>query len=116
MEKNTKLLLIGVGFTALATFAAFKILEFDRETINFTDQRVRLIVNSEVPIGSSRTRVNQFLDGKGWIHSDMGSKTQVMIRDASHRGLIRTDIRIRFLFDSEEKLVSYEIHDILTGP
>jgi len=39
-----------------------------------------------------------------------------MIHDAEHNGFIRTDIRIQFHFASDDKLISYEIKDLLTGP
>jgi hypothetical protein len=39
-----------------------------------------------------------------------------MIHDAGHQGFIRKDIQIKFSFNPEDKLISYEIQDIFTGP
>lgn len=84
--------------------------------VNLTDRQAREILNRELPIGTDKSRVKQFLDVKAWAYSDKGSSVQSMIRDASHNFLIRTDIQIQFFFDSNGKLVSYELQDFHTGP
>jgi hypothetical protein len=38
-----------------------------------------------------------------------------MIRDAQHQGFIRTDIQIKFSFDSKDNLIAYKINDFYTG-
>ncbi len=53
------------------------------EYIYLTDQQARKILNSELPIGTDKSRVKQFLDVKAWAYSDKGSSVQSMIRDAS---------------------------------
>jgi hypothetical protein len=118
MTKGSKLLLIAAGLAALALMIvlAFQVHRLNSAQINLTDQQAREILNRELPIGTDKSRVKQFLDAKSWANSDRGSAIQAMVRDASHTILIRTDIQIQFLFDSKGKLDSYELKDIRTGP
>ena len=67
-------------------------------------------------MGAGKSQVELFLDGKHWTYSDRGSEIPALIRDASHSSWMRADIRIQFFFDSKDKLTSYEIKDLLTGP
>ena len=86
------------------------------EHIKLTDQEAREILNRELPVGTDKSRVKQFLDVEGWTYTDSGSTIQSLVYDAAHNFMIRTDIHFQFFFDSKEKLVSYEITDINTGP
>jgi hypothetical protein len=95
---------------AIAAILFIQISKNFKRIVNLTADQARVMLNNELPI------VAQFLDAKKWPYSDNGSIIQTMIHDAEHNGLIRTDIQIKFSFDSEEKLVSYEIKDFLTGP
>jgi hypothetical protein len=119
MTKRSKFLLIAAGLAALAvaTVIAFEIHRLSSvQIINLTDEQVREMLSRELPIGTDKSLVKRFLDAKPWPYSEIGQSIQSMIRDASHNILIRTDIQIRFFFDSKGKLVSYEIMDINTGP
>jgi hypothetical protein len=80
-----------------------------------TDQQTREILNRELPPGSSRSRVIEFLKSQRWTYSDEGATVRAMFRDASQSISVRTDIQMRFYFDSDGKLTSYEIQDLLTG-
>jgi hypothetical protein len=86
------------------------------EQTKLTDQQAREILNRELPVGTDKWRVKRFLDTNAWDYSDGGSTIQAIVRDASHNSLIRTDIRVRFFFDSQGKLVSYDLQDLHTGP
>jgi hypothetical protein len=101
---------------AIAAILFDQISKNFKRIMNLTDDQARVMLNNELPKGTGKSRVAQFLDAKKWPYSDNGSIIQTMIHDAEHNGLIRTDIQIKFSFDSEEKLVSYEIKDFLTGP
>lgn len=122
MTTRNKILLFRVlGVIAIVlVIAAIQFTQFarnfNRRIVNLTDDQVKLILNSELPAGTTRFRVKQALDAKKWPYTDNGSIVQTMIHDAGHNGLIRTDIQIKFSFDDEDKLVAYEIKDILTGP
>jgi hypothetical protein len=119
MTKRSKFLLIATGLAALAvaTVIAFEIHRLNSvQIINLTDQQAREILNRELPVGTDKMRVKQFLNVKGWAYTDSGSTIQSMVYDAAHNFMIRTDIHFQFFFDSKGKLVSYEIVDINTGP
>jgi hypothetical protein len=79
-----------------------------------------------MPVGSSRLEVTAYLDQRGIQHSHIGEIKQfpesnrtetAMIRNTAKSGLIRTDIQLVFKFDdTDTKLVSYSVREILTGP
>lgn len=118
MTKGSKYLLIaaGIAVLGLAIVIAFEVHRLNSVQINLTHQQAREMLNRELPIGAEKWRVKQFLDSKAWPYSDSGSSMQSMNCDASHNFLIRTDIQIKFLFDSKGKLVSYDLQDLHTGP
>jgi hypothetical protein len=118
MKKRAKFLLIATGFAALAVviFIEFEVHRLNSRQINLTDEEAREILNRELPIGTDKLRVKQFLDAKGWAYTDSGSSIQAMVRDAAHTFWIRTDIHLQFFFDAKGRLVSYELGDINTGP
>ena len=122
MTTRSKFLLVSVTsvIAVVVAIVEFRVVQFsgnfNRRIVNLTDEQARLMLNNELPRGTTRLRVKQFLDRKNWPYSDIGSTVQTMIHDAEHHGFIRTDIQIKFLFDSEDKLISYEIKDLSTGP
>jgi hypothetical protein len=119
MTRRSKILLFGVAFLIVAVIVAILILQLSRnfrEVVNLTDEQAKLILNKELPTGTSKIRVRQFLDRKNWPYSDFGPTVQTMIHDARHNGLIRTDIQIQFHFNSDDGLISYDIKDFFTGP
>jgi hypothetical protein len=122
MTKRSKILMISATsvIVVAVTILTIRVMQFtenfDRKIVNLTDDQARLMLDKGLPRGTSKFRVTQFLEARKWPYSDYGSMVQTMIRDAGHNGLIRTDIQIKFSFDSEDKLISYEIQDIFTGP
>jgi hypothetical protein len=122
MTRRSKILLFGAAVVitvAVAIIAIWVIQfsrEFDRKVVNLTDEQAKLILNKELPIGTGKFRVKQFLDEKKWAYADYGSTVQALVYDASHNGLIRTDIQILLSFDSQDKLLSFKVQDINTGP
>ena len=122
MTRRNKILMLSVAcLVAVAvTVVAIRVIQFsrdfDRKVVNLTDEQAHLMLNKELPEGTSKFRVKQFLDAKKWAYGDYGSTIQALIYDASHSGLIRTDIQIWFSFDSQDKLLSFELKDLYTGP
>jgi hypothetical protein len=118
MTKGSKYFLIAVGFAVLALgiVVAFEVHRLSSVQINLTDKQAREMLNRELPIGTDKMPVKQFLDAKGWTYTDSGSTIQSMVYDAAHNFMIRTDIHVQFFLDSKGKLASYEIKDINTGP
>ncbi|SRR5260370_1297976 len=122
MTKRSKILIVSATsvIAVAVTILTIRVIQFtrnfDRKIVNLTDDQARLMLDNELPRGASKFRVTQFLDAKKWPHSDNGSMVQTMIRDAGHQDFIRKDIQIKFSFNPEDKLISYEIQDIFTGP
>jgi len=81
-----------------------------------TQQQTREVLDRELPTGADKSVVKRLLDAKHWVYSDGGATIQAIVRDESRNILIRTNIRIRLFFDTDSKLVSYELQDLYTGP
>ena len=83
-------------------------------------------IREHLPIGSSRSDVDSFLDKRGIGHSYVGRldvspenshMETAIIRDSSQSYLVTGDIQIEFKFDAtDSKLVSYTVREIFTGP
>jgi hypothetical protein len=122
MTRRSKILLVNTTSVIAVALAIVTIRvlqfsrDFDREIVNLTDEQAKLMLNNELPSGTRKFRIKQFLDVKKWPYSDSRSTVQTMIHNAEHNGLIRKDIQIKFSFDSQEKLISYAINDFFTGP
>ena len=119
MTKRSKILLAIAGSVFLALVSllvSLRIYVNRQEKVNLTDDQVRQMIDGELPRGTQRSVVRKFLAGKGWPHGDEGSTTLAMIRDAEHNFLIRKDIQVRFHFDADDRLISYELKAFLTGP
>jgi hypothetical protein len=122
MTRRGKILLVSAAcvIAVAVTIVTIRVIQFtrnfDREIVNLTDEHAKLMIRNELPSGASKSAVKQFLDKKNWAYSDDGSTVQALVRDASHNGLIQTDIQIWFSFDSNDGLKSFELKDIYTGP
>jgi hypothetical protein len=120
MRRQSKMLLVSAASLIVILIVAIQVIEFSRKlnqhVVNLTDEQARLIIKNELPIGTSKLSVKRFLDTKKWFYADDGSIVQAIVYDASHSFLVRTDIVIRFSFDSKDELKSYEIKHFLTGP
>jgi hypothetical protein len=97
-------------------FIALRAYVNSQQKVNLTDDQLRQMIDRELPRGTNRSAVRKFLAGKGWPHGDEGSTTLAMIRDAEHNLLIREDIQVHFHFDAKDRLDSYDLKHILTGP
>lgn len=83
-------------------------------------------IRDHLPIGSSRSDVSAFLDQRKIPHSyvgelkeipENGHTEQAIIRDVLRNGMLKSDIQILFKFDNtDSKLVSYSVREIVTGP
>ena len=119
MTKRSKLLLAvagGVVVALVSLIVAFRIYVNSKQKVNLTDDQLRQMIDSELPCGTNRSAARKFLAGKGWPHGDGGSTTLAMIRDAEHSFLIRKDIKVRFHFHANDRLISYDLKAFLTGP
>jgi hypothetical protein len=86
------------------------------EQTKLTDQQAREILNRELPVGTDKSRAKQLLrrEGLGLFRGETRLSRPWSVMH-SRNGLIRTDIRIQFFFDSNGKLVSCEIKTSLAN-
>jgi len=67
-------------------------------------------------------QVNEYLSARKIDHSESaknaieGKLIRAAIRDGSKWDLVRTDCFIVFRFDDQDRLVSYEVREVYTGP
>ena len=87
--------------------------------------KVEKDICEHLPSGTSRARVENFLDQRGIQHSfversrfgpEHSPEEFAMIRDSSRHGWYNGNIQIVFEFDSQENLASYSVKEIFTGP
>jgi hypothetical protein len=97
---------------------------FSRTQVTLTVAEVEAELRSGISAGDSRSRVESFLDQKGIAHayiekSKWPEETRTefaLIRNTSRSALIRGDIQVRFKFDEKDRLETYTVKEILTGP
>ena len=117
MKKRPVLLYIVFVLTAVALiFTVYARTWLNHEQAKLTEQQAKEILNRELPIGTDKSQVKRFLDRNAWDYSEGDSTLRAIVRDASRSLLIRANIRVQFYFDSQGKLVSYELQDLHTGP
>ncbi len=81
-------------------------------------------IRDHLPIGSSRAEVTAYLDDQRISHSYVSESAELehsnyelaTIRVAAYRWPVRTEIQIYFNFDDKQKLVSYSVQEVSTGP
>lgn len=119
MTKRSEIVLVVAGCVVVALvslFVALRIYVHSREKVNLTNNKVRQMIDRELPRGTARSGVKKFLATQGWPHSDDESTTVAMIPDTEHSFLIRKDIRLNFFFDANDRLISYDLKALFTGP
>jgi hypothetical protein len=117
MKKRPVLLYIVLVLAAMALiFTAYARTWLNHEQTSLTEKQAKEILNRELPIGTDKSQVKRFLGRNAWDYSGGSSTIQAIVRDGSRNSLIRTNIRVQFYFDSQGKLISYDLQDLHTGP
>ena len=94
-----------------------------------SQRQVNSMIASEVPPGSSATKVKAYLDSHGWRHSDL-VETEVISDFDSYPGrkrvitaglkglrvgsVLSEGIFVNFLFDRNERLIDYKVREVFT--
>jgi len=114
--------LIGV----LAVIVALFLIQAHKQNhVRTTIQEVDNDIRRHLLVGASREVVAAYLDQKGIGHTYVQESKEspeynhseiALIRDASFRWPIRTDIQIIFRFDPQGKLRDFTAKEIFTGP
>jgi len=81
-----------------------------------TAEGVRKELEQSLPLGSSGTAVDSYLDSHAILHShiDDSSNEFALIRGKAQ--FVRRDIQIRFHFDHSGRLLDYSLQEVFTGP
>ena len=124
-QKNTIWILTAVITAALVGLWVWQRLKpHNTVTQTLTVVGVRKKLEQALPVGSSRTRVETYLDSQSIPHSyidDSKSPNErrvelALIRSTSQSLLVRGDIQIRFRFDESGRLADYSVQEVFTGP
>lgn len=89
-----------------------------RDFRQFTDEELERDVRGQVPLGSPRTFVEDFLTKEGMKFSYDSSLNATLASAPCLKGsgIVVKSLGFTFRFDHESKLVSIESHVHLTGP
>jgi hypothetical protein len=122
MRRSLWLAIILIVLTGLAVGMIYKI----RRPKATTDiAQVERDIREHLPIGTSRTEVEAYLDQKRLPHWYTAESKQfpeyehteaAMIRGTSRSWLVRGDTQILFKFDNQDRLIEYKVQEIFTGP
>jgi hypothetical protein len=99
----------------IAAVIATQILKSLERKVNLMEDQVRQILKTDLSPGTAKIGGEAFSGRKGlglfrrWINDPSDSSR------CQSCGLVRTDIQMRFHFDAEDKLISYELKDTFTG-
>jgi hypothetical protein len=122
MRRNLWLAVILIILTALAAGTIHKIRQ-PKATTDFA--QVERDIREHLPVGTSRTEVEAYLDQKEVPHSYTRESKEfpeyqhieaAMIRGTSRTWLVRGDTQILFKFDNQDRLIDYKVQEIFTGP
>ena len=90
-----------------------------------TTADVEAWIKKDLPIGSSKEQVISVLDARGIEHSgrykpelyyDKNKTISAALRDTKKGALVTSGVFIEFRFDAADKLLSYSVKELLTGP
>ena len=81
-------------------------------------QKIDEMLNSQLPQGTPRPRVEYFLSSRGYQLEDSPDKASLIavVRHIDTETLIPATARVTFHFDLNEKLVSYELQPAPDAP
>lgn len=81
-------------------------------------QKIDKMLNAQLPPGTPRPRVEYFLSSRGYKLEDSPDKTSLVavVRHIDTDTLQPTTARVTFHFDSNEKLISYELQSGTDAP
>jgi hypothetical protein len=122
MRKTLWLAIILIVLTGLAVGMIYKIRQ-PKATADIA--QVERDIREHLPIGTSRTEVEAYLDQKRLPHWYTAESKQfpeyqhtetAMIGGTSRTWLVRGDTQILFKFNNQDRLIDYKVREIFTGP
>jgi hypothetical protein len=124
MNNKVWIPLVVVALALLGVYIFMRALDA-RLHVKVTAGQLDREIRDKLPLGSSRSDVEAYLDQRGMQHSYMEGAGQgseykhtewAILRGASRSWLVREDIQILFKFDDNDKLVGYTVKELFTGP
>jgi hypothetical protein len=122
MRRTLWLAIILIILTGLAVAMIYKV----RQPKSTTDiAGVEKDIREHLPVGTSRTEVEAYLDQKRLPHWYTAESKQfpeyqhtetAMIGGTSRTWLVRGDTQILFKFDAQDRLIDHKMQEIFTGP
>jgi hypothetical protein len=85
-------------------------------TETLTVEGVRKELEQSLPIGSSGTAVDSYLDSHAILHSHINDSPNELALIRGKSLFVRRDIQIRFHFDHSGRLQDYSLQEVFTGP
>jgi hypothetical protein len=121
--RRTLLLAVSlIILTGLAVIMIYKV----RQPKSTTDiAGVEKDIREHLPVGTSRTEVEAYLDQKRlphWYTAESNKFPEyqhtetAMIGGTSRTWLVRGDTQILFKFDAQDRLIDHKMQEIFTGP
>ena len=118
-------LLLAVSLIILTGLAVGMIYKIRQPKATADIAVVERDIREHLPIGTSRTEVEAYLDQKRLPHWYTAESKQfpeyqhtetAMIGGTSRTWLVRGDTQILFKFDNQDRLIDYKVREIFTGP
>jgi|SRR5215469_354158 len=115
---------IKVGLLLLATVPVLvltTVLVLDNLGRPQTQDKVRETLSKQLPPGTPKKQVGEYLDGQQIPHSDCVQPEENCVRAKVSGGtqrfnIVRTDYGVIFRFDAKNTLIATEIKPYYTGP
>lgn len=87
-------------------------------TSDFRLQKIDEMLNAQLPQGTPRPRVEYFLNSRGYKLEDSPDKNSLVavVRHIDTDTLQPATARVTFHFDSNDKLISYELQSATDAP
>ena len=81
-----------------------------------TVEGVRKDLEHSLPVGSSGTAVDNYLDSHAILHEHINDSSYEFALIRGKWLFVRRDIQIRFHFDHSGRLLDYSLEEVFTGP
>jgi hypothetical protein len=107
------------------SFIAFLLGCHQSKSDDLTVKQWNDLINQSLPKGSSRSEIEKFLDQRGIEHSyveksnfpEEANSVIALVRAKDKNGIVKkVGIQLKFKFDVDQRLVSFESKEVFTGP
>jgi len=107
-----------VGVILFVSVSSYGCKDKNRHTSDFRLHKIDEMLNVELPPGTPRARVEYFLNSQGYRIDGSPDKNAVIavVRHVDTETLQPATARATFRFDSNDKLISYELQSAPDAP